>query len=341
MMKKFISTLLTVFVSLFFLTTNLQAQKGKLTGGSEHSMPGWFKQSFLDLTEDVEEAKEEDKHVMLFMTLDFCPYCTKMINDNFVEGAKHQKYIDDNFDVLGINIKGSREIVVNEDLTLTEKEYADHLKIQYTPTIIILNQENEIAVRLNGYRSPENFKLVLDYVKNKEYKNMTLTQYLDKVKNKTYYTLKSNKMFKDIKDLSKEKGALAVIFEDGSCTQCDYFHNTTLKNKDVQKELSKVTVVRLDATSKEKIVTPEGKSTTAYDWAKEIKLDYRPGVLLYNQNKERARIDALLYSFHFKEMIRYVSGKYYSKYNTFLDYLGPRQDELLNQGINIDISAKN
>ena len=326
---------------MFFLTTNLQAQKGKFTGASEHAMPGWFKQSFLDLTEDVEEAKEEDKHVMLFLTLDFCPYCTKMINDNFVEGVKHQKYIEDNFDVLGINIKGSREIVVNENLTLTEKEYANYLNIQYTPTIIILNQENEIVVRLNGYRSPENFKLVLDYVKNKEYKNMTLTQYLDKVKNKTYYTLKSNKLFKNIKDLSKVKGPLAVVFEDGSCTQCDYFHNITLKNKDVQKELSKVTVVRLDATSKEKIVTPEGETTTINDWTKEIKLDYRPGVLLYDKNKERARIDALLYSFHFKEMVRYVSGAYYTKYTTFLDYLDPRQEELLNQGINIDISEKN
>lgn len=169
---------------------------------------------------------------------------------------------------------------------------------------------------------------------------MDLSEYLDKVKNKTLYTLKPNKMFKDIKDLSKIKGPLAVIFEDGSCTQCNYLHNVTLKNKDVQDELSKVTVVRFDAMSKEKITTPDGKTTTPYDWAKEIKLDYRPGILLFDEGKERARIDALLFSFHFKEMIRYVSGKYYKKYNTYLDYLSPRQDELLKQGININLSDK-
>jgi thioredoxin-related protein len=169
---------------------------------------------------------------------------------------------------------------------------------------------------------------------------MILTQYLEKVKNETYYTLKSNKIFKNIKDLSKVKGALAVIFEDGSCTQCNYMHNTTLKNKDVIHELSKLTVVRYDAMSKEKIITPNGEKTTPYDWAKKIKLDYRPGILLFNEKKEQARIDALLYSFHFKELIRFVSGKYYKKYNTYLEYLKIREKELLKKGINIDLSDK-
>ena len=339
MLKKF-SFISTIIITLFFMTSSAYAQKGKVTGGLHHEMPEWFKESFLDMAEDVEEAKDENKHVILFMTLEFCPYCTKMLNDNFVEGAKHQKYIQDNFDVIGINIKGSREIALSEDKSLTEKEYAAYLKVQYTPTIIFLNQKNEVVVRLNGYRSPENFKLVLDFVKKKEYEKMSLTAYLDKVKNKTYYTLKDNSMFKNISDLSKVKGTLAVIFEDGSCTQCDYLHNTTLKNKEVQKELSKITVVRFDAASKEKIITPEGKETAPFDWAKEMILDYRPGIVLFDEKKEIVRIDALLYSFHFKELVRYVSGKYYEKYHTYLDYLSPRQDELINKGVNIDLSDK-
>ncbi len=333
--------ILGLIAILSILFTNVNAQeKGKFTGGQNHEMPEWFKESFLDIAEDVEEAKEEDKHVILFMTLKFCPYCTKMLNDNFIEGAKNQKYIQENFDVIGINIKGQKELAINEDKSMTEKEFADYLKVQYTPTILFMNQKNEVVVRLNGYRSVENFKLVLDFVKNKEYKNMSLTDYLDKVKNKTFYTLKENKLFKNITDLSKIDGPLAVAFEDGSCTQCDYLHNTTLKNKDVQEELSKVTVVRFDAMSKEKIITPDGKETTPYDWSKEMILDYRPGFVLFDKKKEIVRIDALLYSFHFKELVRYVSGGYYSKYPTFLDYLRPRQQELLDAGINIDISDK-
>lgn len=341
MYKKILNLLGLCLFTVTLLSTNLVAQeKGKVTGGSEHTMPSWFKQSFLDIAEDVDEAKESDKHVMLFMSLDFCPYCTKMLNDNFVEGAKNQKYIQNNFDVIGINIKGSKEIALNEVESMTESEYARYLKIQYTPTIIFLNQENEVVVRVNGYRSEANFKLILDFVKNKEYEKMTLTDYLEKVKSKTLYTLKDNAMFKNITDLSKVRGPLAVIFEDGSCTQCNYLHNKTLKNKDVIKEMSKFTVVRFDANSKDKIVTPDGKTTTANDWAKDISLDYRPGILLFDDKKEIVRIDALLYSFHFKELFRYVSGGYYKDYPTFINYLGPRQQELINEGIDIDLSDK-
>ena len=75
-------------------------------------MPEWFKESFMDMQEDIDEAKDENKHVMLFMTLKFCPYCTKMLKNNFIEGAKLQPYIRENFDVIGIDIKGSKEISV-------------------------------------------------------------------------------------------------------------------------------------------------------------------------------------------------------------------------------------
>ena len=339
MQKKSLKMVNIIFIiSLLFTTVN--ASQGKFTGGSNHNMPEWFKESFMDMSEDVEEAKESGKHVMLFMTLKFCPYCTKMLKQNFIEGAKLQPYIQENFDVIGIDIKGSKEIAVNEDLTLTEKEYAKHLNVQYTPTIVFLNQSNEVVVRINGYRSSENFKYILDFVKNKEYKNMKLTEYIEKVKNKTFYTLKENKIFKDIKDLSKVNKPLAVIFEDGSCTQCDYLHNNTLQNKDVLEELSKFDIVRLDASSEDKIVTPDGKISTPKKWAEDLVLDYRPGILLFNDKKEQARIDALLYSFHFKELFRFVSTKKYESYKSFLDYLKIRQNELLNSGVNIDISDK-
>jgi len=338
-MRKNTFKIVAVLLFMSLVLTNLQAA-GKFTGGSDHSMPEWFKDSFMDLQEDVEEAKEKDKHVMLFMTLKFCPYCTKMLHANFEKGTKLQSYIEKNFDVIGIDIKGSKEITLSEEQSFTEKEYAQHLNVQYTPTILFLDQNNKIVVRVNGYRSSENFKYIVEFVKNKEYKNMTLTEYIEKVKNKTFYTLKKNKLFQNITDLSTIKEPLAVIFEDGSCTQCDYLHNTTLKNKDVLEEMSKFTVVRLDADSKDTIITPNGEKTTAKKWAKDLILDYRPAVLLFDDGIERARIDALLYSFHFKEQFRFVSHKEYKSYQTFLDYLRVRQKELLKNGVDIDISDK-
>lgn len=325
------------------LSINLNAQetkKGAFTGGQDHSMPEWFKESFLDIADDIEEAKENDKHVMLFLTLKFCPYCTKMLKENFTKGTVNQPFIEENFDVIGINVQGSKEIAINEDTTLTEKEYAAHLKVQYTPTILFLDANNKIVVRINGYRSQKNFKHILNFVKNKEYKNTTLTKYLEKNKNKGLYKIKDSSMFTKTDDLSTITKPLAVIFEDAGCTQCEYLHNTTFKNKDVKNELSQFTIVRLDASSTKKIITPTGEVTTPLKWANDLKLDYRPGIVLFDEKKEIIRIDALLYSFHFKEVFRFVSGKYYDKYHTFLDYLKVRQKDLLNKGIDIDISDK-
>ncbi len=337
MMKKLVKLILIVT----FMLSNVNATpKGKMTGGLAHEMPEWFKDSFLELQEDAAEAKEKNKHVMLFFSLENCPYCTKMLNKSFTKGTPIQSYIEENFDVIGIDIKGSREIVINEDTTLIEKEYAKKLKVQYTPAIIFLDENSKVVVRINGYRSPENFKHILDFVQTKSYKKMTLIEFVNKVKSKTLYKLKKSSLFTDIKDLSKIEGALALIFEDGSCTQCDYMHNVTLKNKDVIKELKKFTIVRLDANSDEKITDVDGNKISPKNWAKKLKLDYRPGILLFNEKEEIMRIDALLYSFHFKELFRYVSGKHYETYTTFIPYLGVRQKELLNKGVNIDISDK-
>ena len=80
---------------------------GKLIGGKMSEHPGWFKESFLDIAEDVNEAAEADKHVILFMHLNGCPYCYKMTEENFKQ-APYTDFIQENFDVIAINIKVDR-----------------------------------------------------------------------------------------------------------------------------------------------------------------------------------------------------------------------------------------
>ncbi len=41
-------------------------EPGKLTGGVNFETPDWFKDSFLEIASDVEEASEVGKHVLLF-----------------------------------------------------------------------------------------------------------------------------------------------------------------------------------------------------------------------------------------------------------------------------------
>ena len=333
--KKIMFLIFGIFV---FFNTNISANEGKVIGGSSHETPSWFKDSFLDISEDIEEAKENNKHFMVFMDLEGCPYCTKMLKENFIKENKTSEFIKKYFDVIEINVKGSREIAWDENTTLTEKELAEKLEIQYSPTILFFNYEKEVVVRVNGYRNPSDFKYILEYVQGKHYENISLTEYINKIEKQTLYAFKENKMFVEKNDLSKISTPLAVIFEDGSCTSCDYFHDKLLKNKDVTNEFKKFTIVRLDANSTKEIIDVDGNKTTPKQWVEKINLDYRPAVLLYDNKKLISTVDALLYPFHFKELLRYVSGKHYVTYpKSYLDYLRVRQDELLKQGINIDL----
>ena len=330
---------LMFLVFSILMITHLNANEGKLSGGSMHEVPEWFKESFLDIKEDISEAEANNKHFMIFMDLEGCPYCTKMLNENFIAQNKTSEFIKKYFDVINIDVKGSREISWDENTTLTEKALAEKLEIQYSPTILFFNKNKEVVVRVNGYRNKDDFKYILEFVQGKYYEQMSLTQYLEKITKETLYTFIENKMFKDLKDLSKIKTPLAVIFEDGSCTQCDYFHNRLLKDKDVLKEFKNFTIVRLNANSDEQIIDIDGNKTTAKEWVKKINLDYRPGILLYDNKKLISTVDALLYPFHFKELLRYVGEKHYKKYpKSYLDYLRVRQSELLKQGININLA---
>ena len=311
---------------------------GKVTGGSEHETPEWFKQSFLDIPEDVAEATDNNKHLMLFVDLDGCPYCTRMLHESFEVKNPTSDFIKKHFDVVNLNVKGSREVTWDKETVVPEKDLAIKLGIQYSPTILFLDKDQNIVLRINGYRSAEKFKDILLYIQGEHYKTKKLTEFLEGLKNKNLYTFKKNTIFQEINDLSKIKTPLAIIFEDGGCVQCEYFHNTVLKNNDVQKEFEKFTVVRFDATSSKPFIGVDGKKTTPKEFVKSINLDYRPGVLLYDNQKLIATVDALLYSFHFKELLRFVGEKEYKHFPGFLEYLSVRQKELLDAGISIDLS---
>jgi len=73
------------------LFTHVNAvESGKIVGGKVSTLPAWFKDSFLDISEDVEEAKDSDKHLILYMHLTGCPYCFKMVEEGFKNSANTQ-----------------------------------------------------------------------------------------------------------------------------------------------------------------------------------------------------------------------------------------------------------
>jgi len=68
-----------------------------------------------------------------------------------------------------------------------------------------------------------------------------------------------------------------------------------------------------------------------------LNMTYRPGVAVYDNGKLVRRVDSLLYSFHFKEGLRYISGGYY-KAEEYRSYSEKRREELLSAGVTINLA---
>lgn len=324
-----------ICLGMFYLpVSNLMAAGGVISGTKTYTIPEWFKDSFLEIQEDIKEAKANNKHVILFMHLDGCPYCSRMLDENFRQGQR-QQFLQQNFDVIDINIRGDREIIWDEQTRYLEKTLARELNVRYTPTIVFLNQKGQRVLQLNGYRDPVTFQHVLNYVKDKHYMTVKLADYIKQQK-QSDYRLREETFFSAMTDFSDFKQPLAIIFEDKRCSACDEFHQKVLNHKDVLQELKKFRVVRLDAGSDEPITDNHGKLTTPRAWADSLKLDQRPGTILFDSGEEITRADGHLYHFHYKELLRYVSGGFYFQHATFNQYLSVRQKQLTAAGIDID-----
>ena len=335
-MPQSINWISIIVLCLAIFGTAHATERGILTGSAPHEAPDWFKESFLEIAEDVEEAGEANKHVMLFFQLNDCTYCDRMLAESF-ETDPYKSFIQTHFDVIAINVRGDREVVFNEEIQVTEKELAEQLNVFATPAMIFLNANNEQILRVNGYRAPQRFQKTLDYVSAKAYRDMEYAEYVDRNPNESVYSLRDHKLFKEINDLSAVKRPLLVIFENRSCYECTEFHDNLLSREEVISELSKFTVVRLDTDSDNTFIDVDGVQMTASGMAKKYQMTFRPGMLAFDKGELITRYDSLLYSYHFREGLRYVADGYYKKEDRDT-YSARRLEELLSAGVSINLS---
>jgi thioredoxin-related protein len=111
-----------------------QAPARAAAAPAEIEVPAWFKVSFLDLRDDLKEATAGRKRLVLYFGQNGCPYCKRLMEVNFTQPgivAKTRRH----FDMVEINIFGSREVSWLDGKTRSEKELAALLKVQFTPTL--------------------------------------------------------------------------------------------------------------------------------------------------------------------------------------------------------------
>ncbi len=312
---------------------------GTVTGGKVSTHPDWFKESFLDLPADVDEATEMGKHVILFLEMNGCPYCYKMLEENF-KAAPYRDLIQEHFEVIALNVRGDREVALDTETSLSEKALADRLGVRYTPTLVFLDPSNRPVARVDGYRNPQDFQRVLDYVRTKSYQHQTLSQYLDSGAAEPRYRFRDHPQIEMTTDLAALKDKpLAVLFEDADCIACDALHDGHLADPAVREALARFHLVRLDADSQDPIVAPDGSATTPKGFAASLGLIYRPSLVLFDGGQEVARIASMLYRYHFIGVMEYVGQRHYTLHpESPFDYINAKTAELTAAGQDVSIA---
>jgi thioredoxin-related protein len=316
-----------------------QTVPGQVTGTKTLSHPAWFKNSFLDIAEDVGEAAEAGKHVILVMEMEGCPYCYKMIKDNFAN-APYRDFIQEHFEVIALDTKGDREVAVTEEMSMSEKEVADLYQVRFTPTLIFLDASNRPVARVSGYRNLEDFKVVLDYVHERAYRHQTLSEYAAAKPAAEVYVFRDHPQIQIIDDLSTVGDRpLAVLFEDAGCIACDDLHDGHLADPEVREILGDLTLVRLDTRSEAPMIDLMGKPTTHKAFAEALGIQYRPSIVLFDRGREITRIEGMLYRYHFGGVLEYVAKRHYEQYpNSPFDYINAKTAELTAAGQDVSIT---
>ena len=317
---------------------------GALLGARPTEYPEWFKQSFLDIGEDVGEAGEAGRRVIVFFHQDGCPYCNALIEEAF-----SRKDVEDDvkahFDVIAMNMWGDREVLSLEGRTFTEKTFSAALKVQFTPTLVFLGDRGEPVLRLNGYLPAPELRTAIDFVKDGHYRETTFREF-SRAARASPAAAPRSAMTPDPSFmppphvLARGPGAkpLAVFFEQPDCARCDALHRGPLAGEETRALLARFDAVRLDAWSETPVTTPSGERMTARAWADRLGVAYAPTIVFFDpRGAEVIRSEALFKTFHTQSMMDYVLSGAWREEPSFQRYVSVRADAIRARGIDVDI----
>ena len=341
-------TFVIVGLLLLFSGTVLSAGEGQLNQGMVnpgfYEKPAWFKNSFLELQDELENANENNRQIILYFHQDGCPYCKKLLEDNFSRKDIIDK-MRQNFDLLEINMWGDKTVTLLTGEELSEKVFAKQMQVMFTPTLVFLDNKGQSQFRMNGYYAPDKFSNALDSVLSKAKKAQA------KIKKPAVQPLKKpvEKFIYKGNDLAglinSSKKPVMILFEQGNCSECDELHGDIFRRLPVYKRLQKFSIVQVDINSEETIIAPDGQKLTQKELAEALKIQYTPSILFYQPgafNKQAGhevifRSEAYLKNFHIQALFDYIISKAYLSEPEFQRFVQRRADKMREDGVAVDL----
>jgi len=343
-MRRLLTLSLSVILGLpvtVLAQTGSEPEFGQFLGARESLHPQWFKQSFLDFEEDIAEATAQNKRLILYFHQRGCPYCNKLIEDNFGNATIAGK-VRKHFDLIAINMWGDREVIQVGGKLFTEKTLAQALNVNFTPTLLFFNENKKTVLRLDGYHPPADFALALDYVSGKKERQSDYANYVANLQQgKKHGKLnEAEGILSPPYDISRLLGdkPLAVLFEEPDCENCNLLHNKTFADSGADELLQRFNIIQLNRWSDSEVIKPDGTPTTARQWALQLGLAYSPAIIFFDTAGNHVlSLTAMFRTFHILSAFDYVASGVFQSQPGFQRYLSERSKHIRATGADVDI----
>lgn len=288
--------------------------------------PPWFKLSFLDLADDLDEALAAGKQgLMVYFGQKYCAYCKALLEGNFGK-SDIRAYARRHFDVIGIDIHGDRPVTDFDGREWSERSFSVAQKIHFTPTLLFFDKNRRLALRLTGYYPPYPFRAALEYVAGGHYLKEDFRSYLARADVPLVFAA-GEMNFEDFflpapyaLDRSRRAGErpLVVFFEQADCHACDVLHSGPLRQADIRERIGRFEAVQLGIWDETPVITPAGERTSARRWASRLGLFYTPTLLFFDeQGREILRLDSVVQFYRLRNVLDYILSGAYRDYPTF------------------------
>lgn len=214
--------------------------------------PDWFKASFHNLPEDLEDTLASGKQgLIVYFGQRHCPYCQAIMKDNLSKGDLVH-YLRTHFEVVGLNTHSTEAVTGMDGRTMPINEFAIEQKAQLTPTLLFFVQGRKLALKLVGYHPPYKMRAALEYIADGHYKTRSFAEYLEQADPPPLFAdeaLNPDPLFSPPPHaLDRSRFAahapLLVIFEQPGCHACDVLHTEPLQNPLVRERLRNFEVDR-------------------------------------------------------------------------------------------------
>ena len=167
------------FLSLLLLVALPAISTASVNPPPREAMEYFFHQSFNNLQEEAEIAREEGKIGIFVMFNDpDCPWCKKM-KATVLNQVPVQEFFRKHFRILHLDTRGDTLMTNFKGEEIAEKDFALKVhRVRATPVFMFFDLEGKKLLKFTGAtRSIEEFLWMGEFILNGEYKNTRFAKY--------------------------------------------------------------------------------------------------------------------------------------------------------------------